>query len=330
MTSALTGYEAPAELATVTLFLVPSSVDRIGWSRDVAAPMLSDRARDHALARRGAHPDLIELAPAERKEKIGIDQVRDAIRAAQFSAVQADRKVCTIAEGEKLTVEAANALLKVLEEPPRGLVFALLAEHPGDLLPTIVSRSRVVRVPPRDDRDIIGHLRELGYAAKDAEWLARFVGRPDDVAPFLGKLHDLTALRDAASVRVASMDALELLESACGQDPILRTAALSGVLERAAKRDASLLTSGVRHLANQERPTLFLFLQDLLTVAFREFRASLDGDLSKDRPGNGVRVPTGSACRAIDRAHRAMAAFSPAEPVLLGMLLAMHDGADDA
>ena len=128
-----------------SLFLVPATADRLVLGRTLAAPLLSSSSQEVERAKLRGHPDLLELVAPDGKERIGIAQVRDLIRSAQFSPVQGDRKVCLIPRAEALTPEASNALLKIVEEPPRGLAFVLLADHPSDLLPTIVSRSRVVR-----------------------------------------------------------------------------------------------------------------------------------------------------------------------------------------
>ena len=76
--------------------------------------------QEENLVLRGAHLDLIELSAPEGKERIGIAQVREVIHQAQFAPMQAAQKVCLLPRAEQLTMEAANALLKVLEEPPHG------------------------------------------------------------------------------------------------------------------------------------------------------------------------------------------------------------------
>jgi len=137
---------------------VPHGTDRIPEGRRRASLLLARSPQEEHLVLRGAHPDLIELSAPEGKEKIGIAQVREVIHQAQFAPTQARQEVCLLPRAEQLTMEAANALLKVLEEPPRGLVFLFLAENPGDLLATIVSRSQVIHMVPSVDSDSLSSI----------------------------------------------------------------------------------------------------------------------------------------------------------------------------
>jgi hypothetical protein len=317
--------------ATSTLFLVPSRSDRITEGRGLAAPLVGESERDHALARRGAHPDVIELTPPEGKERVGIDQVRGAIRASQFAPVQGDRKVCLIPIAEGLTPEAANALLKTLEEPPREMAFVLLAEHTADLLPTIVSRSRIVRLPPVAQDDLVASLRERGYDENDARWLVSIADRDREIDRFLGAAVDVRALRESARTQAAALEATELVAAAVSGESILRHEALSVLLERAAHREMDLLTGGVRALAAQARETLFAFLQDLIAVCFDHVYAV--EAYPPDPTGNGVPREIGigglrSACIAIDHAHRALSVYGPTEAILLSLFLSIGGCSD--
>ena len=103
------------------------------------------------------HPDLHWLYPRERREDddsedeskpkekgaraaIGIDQVRDAIEALTLTAHRNGAKVLVIEPAELLTREAANALLKTLEEPTSNTYLLLLSQQPGRVPPTVRSR----------------------------------------------------------------------------------------------------------------------------------------------------------------------------------------------
>jgi len=300
--------------ATSTLYLVPPRTDRASESRRLAAPLVGGTERDHTLARRGAHPDLIELAPPQGKERVGIDQIRDAIRSAQFSPVQGDRKVCVLPVAEALTPEAANALLKTLEEPPREMAFVLLAEQATDLLPTIVSRSRVVRLLPTDRADLRAQLRENGYPDAHAEFLIAVADRPGEIDRFFQDRIDVPTLRRDAEERVLQADPVELVSIAVTGESVLRDAALRRLLALASQRDPDLLTDGTRALAGQPRETAFTFLQDLLGVCVRRVRShDPSGDVS------GLL----DACVAIDGAHRALSTHAPTEAVFLSLLLAL-------
>lgn len=318
--------------SAATLYLVPRAIDRLDAGRRLAAPLLGGSETDVALARRGAHPDLIELVPAEKKERIGIDQVREVIRVAQFSAVRAKRKVCMIPRAEALTPEAANALLKTLEEPPRDLAFVVLAEHPNDLLPTIVSRCRAIRVPPPARRDRIRRLLEAGHNEAQAAWLVRIAFRDGDLDRLIDAPERAAANRDAAREQLERAPVTDLLAAALDDEPIRRSEALLGCVERIAAQDAETLTVGVRVLAAQDRDVLARFLHELLATCFELVRAPLDpaGDdgrsaAARDRVGVSR---LGRLCRDLDGAHRAIAAYGPAEAVLLSLMLAPEEDAD--
>lgn len=78
---------------------------------------------------------------------IKIQTVREVLDKLDITASRQDRKVVLISPAELLTVEASNALLKSLEEPPRGVIFILVTENRDKLLPTIKSRCRLVHLP---------------------------------------------------------------------------------------------------------------------------------------------------------------------------------------
>lgn len=86
-----------------------------------------------------AHPDFIVVAP-EGSEIVRRQVVEEILRFALETPVISDFKIIVIEEAHLLNIEAANALLKVLEEPPASTVFVLTTEKPELLLPTIYSR----------------------------------------------------------------------------------------------------------------------------------------------------------------------------------------------
>jgi len=90
----------------------------------------------------GTHPDLFLVGPGNGSIKI--DQIRDLQRQLALSPYEGRQRVAIIADFQTATVEAANALLKTLEEPPPRVVLLLTATEASLLLPTIVSRCQVV------------------------------------------------------------------------------------------------------------------------------------------------------------------------------------------
>jgi DNA polymerase-3 subunit delta' len=94
----------------------------------------------------GSHPDLTVIDGTDQKS-LGVQQVR-AMRAAAFIAPhEAPRRVFLILHAHKMTPQAQNVLLKLLEEPPEGAHFILTALSRGTLLPTVLSRLTIISLP---------------------------------------------------------------------------------------------------------------------------------------------------------------------------------------
>jgi len=100
------------------------------------------------------HPDVFLLKPEKEGSSIGIDKVRGVIKNIGLKPYEAKKKVYIIDGAASLTEEAQNAFLKTLEEPPSDSVIIFIAESPGDLFPTIESRSQVLKFYPLKADDI--------------------------------------------------------------------------------------------------------------------------------------------------------------------------------
>jgi DNA polymerase-3 subunit delta' len=87
------------------------------------------------------HPDFITFPPDGPLRQIGIEQMRVLKERAQFKPLHGKRRVFLIDHIDRANEQAANSLLKTLEEPPEHLILMLTAENPYDLLPTIRSRA---------------------------------------------------------------------------------------------------------------------------------------------------------------------------------------------
>ncbi len=109
------------------------------------------KCRDCEKALRGVHPDIAAVEkPADRRE-IQVDQVR-AVRAdAAVLPNEAERKAYIIRDAGKMNPSAQNAILKLLEEPPRHAVLILTAENPSELLPTVRSRCVELILSPAEE-----------------------------------------------------------------------------------------------------------------------------------------------------------------------------------
>jgi DNA polymerase-3 subunit gamma/tau len=106
----------------------------------------------------GTAPDVVEMDAASNR---GIDAIRALTQDAQLSPVESRCKVFIIDECHALTNDAANALLKTLEEPPEGLHFCLCTTEPRKVLDTIRSRCQHLEVRNIPFKDIAEHLAQI-------------------------------------------------------------------------------------------------------------------------------------------------------------------------
>lgn len=118
------------------------------------------------------HPDLI-ITGIEEGDSIKIDQIRELQRQLAFKPYDGQWKVHIIEEADSLTPEAANSLLKTLEEPPHYGIIILLAEELDQLLPTVISRCQKIQFNPLSVEIIEKKLLEEGCKGEDIKLIAR-------------------------------------------------------------------------------------------------------------------------------------------------------------
>jgi DNA polymerase-3 subunit delta' len=106
----------------------------------------------------GSHPDVLLIEP--QGNYLRIDQIRKLLSTLALKPFTAQRRVVVIADAQEMNKEAANALLKVLEEPPPDTVLILTTLQTSDLLPTIVSRCRNIRFNPLGADHIMSLLKD--------------------------------------------------------------------------------------------------------------------------------------------------------------------------
>lgn len=117
----------------------------------------------------GNHADIHLVEPLPDKRDISIDQLREIQRELSLRPYEAPRKACIIEPAERMSVNAANSLLKTLEEPPGNAIIILLSENADILLPTIRSRCQLIRFSPLSPENIRLLLENSGIAHTEAE-----------------------------------------------------------------------------------------------------------------------------------------------------------------
>ena len=116
--------------------------------------------RSCQVMRGGAHPDQVVLSPEEGADVIKVDQVRGLIQTLSLTRTLAPQKVAVIDPADRLNRNAANALLKTLEEPLGDAVILLTASQGSRLPATINSRCRVLKVPQPATVEAIDWLKQ--------------------------------------------------------------------------------------------------------------------------------------------------------------------------
>lgn len=204
---------------------------------------------DEAAARQVAartHPDLGVLSTD--RVIISIEEVRQLVSTSQFSPSVARYRVMVIEDADRMAERTSNVLLKALEEPPPRTVWILCAPSEADLIPTIRSRVRTVRLRVPDVSEVAALLqRRDGVDAATATRAAR------EAQSHIGMAHRLATNAEARERRERTLDIALGIRSV--SDAVVAASALVELakadaeaitLERdAAERDAALRSLGV-------------------------------------------------------------------------------------
>ena len=161
------------------------------------------------------HPDVgLVIAP---KRVLRVEQMRQIEKEANFRPFEGKVRVFLIDEADKLNDASANALLKVLEEPPRTSYLILITARPAMLLPTILSRCQMIRFAPLTPDEIETQLTRKDIDKKTARLRARAAGGSMGRA-LAGDMVTFTSQRKAMlkvlNALVVSNNRAELLRSA--------------------------------------------------------------------------------------------------------------------
>lgn len=166
-------------------------------------PTSLDISPDHPIAHRiaaGAEPGLKSVHRTENektrrmRDQIVVDDIRDMASFFHLSATDRGRRVVIFDAADDMNVNAANALLKMLEEPPARTTLLLVCHQPSRLLPTIRSRCRTLRLGTLDADQMAQAMAQAGV----------------DPGPGAAALAELSAGSVGAALRLALLDGLKL------------------------------------------------------------------------------------------------------------------------
>ncbi len=203
------------------------------------------------------------------------EQIAEVIAAAGFKPSKGRRKVFVIARAETMNAEAANRLLKTLEEPPAGTTIILTSSNPSALLPTIISRCQGVAMKLVGREELEEALRQR-YPQADDELLATAAalaaGRPGWAITLLGHPEAL-AVREAL---------LELVEQVATSRPVFVLAAGERLVQLAerwwrATRDGEAADEVLRRSRDRALRIALAELAEMLAAFFRDCMVAASG-----------------------------------------------------
>lgn len=177
----------------------------------------------------GAHPD-VTLVRTEMLS-IGVDEVRDLVRRAAMSPTMGRRQVLVVEDADRVTERGADALLKSIEEPGPKTVWVLCAPTADDVVATIRSRCRVLRLATPTPVAVAGLLERqgvdaamAGYAARAAQGhigRARVLARDDEARR---RRHDILTIPEQLSNLAGCLEAADTLVKATAAEAATVTA----------------------------------------------------------------------------------------------------------
>jgi DNA polymerase III subunit delta' len=164
--------EADGQASHAYLFHGPGGAGKRAAARALAAELLADGSADpegaHARVMSGAHPDLTWVVPSGAHEILVADIDEPVISAASKTPFESSRRVFVIERADELGDEAANRLLKTLEEPAAFVHIILLTDRLAEILPTIRSRCQAVRFEAPSEEQAAAELEALGVGGATA------------------------------------------------------------------------------------------------------------------------------------------------------------------
>lgn len=172
----------------------PSGSEAAGQTNQGASLAVPVESQSFRRMVAGGHADFVDVAPNE-KGNLSIEEVRRIEPLFRRTAAEGGWRIVLIDNADAMTVQAQNAVLKILEEPPAGALIILTASAPGRLLPTIRSRVRMLALEPLKPA-ILETLLEKSLPALTASERAQLAGLAQ------GSLGQAIALHEAEGLLV--------------------------------------------------------------------------------------------------------------------------------
>lgn len=190
-------------------------------------------------ALRGIHPDVVILEP--EGYTYPIEAIREAVAQAALSPMEATRRVLVLLEADRIIERSQNALLKALEEPNPTVTWVLVAGLLEPLLPTILSRCRMVELAPVPEEAVLAQVRDQAGAAFHTDPHVAVRACRGDAARAVALVTD----QSAAELRQLAIDAALGTAGTAGRPgaPLAAPLSVRGALAAAGRVQAAGLTA---------------------------------------------------------------------------------------
>ena len=104
---------------------------------------------------KSGNPDFLLVEPREEGKQITIEQIRKVSQFFSLKSHYEGQKICVVNSAESMNTNASNALLKILEEPPKNALIILLGQSVGLIAPTVRSRCQIIKAPEPSEDEIM-------------------------------------------------------------------------------------------------------------------------------------------------------------------------------
>ena len=193
---------ASGSFAHAYLFSGPAMVGKRSFALEFIAV-------DHREAVPGSQDPYLTVVSHGERDSIPIDDIRELRRALSLTAPSGIRRFIVIDDAERMTHEASNALLKILEEPPSDVVFVLISSQPGSLPDTVRSRCHEVKFSSVSEHDSATFIaeRKIPVSLRN-DMLILAAGRPGLVVSLMEKNTLEQAVADSKALDLRLKDGI--------------------------------------------------------------------------------------------------------------------------
>ncbi len=197
-------------LCRTSLIIAPDGCGRGFAARILAAYYLCENINDVDVFMQSPDFEIITVQGEGASGEIKIAAIRELISKAHETSMDGRGRVVIIKNANNLNRSSANALLKILEEPPNGLLFVLTASTVGDLPATIVSRCSKYYISPASRQSTLDYLQKTKISEREKQLcLAAFNGRIGAIKRYIDSKKNRNLLLRAGDAVDAALKADE-------------------------------------------------------------------------------------------------------------------------